>query len=260
MPSAAALALVSVLGLAPGAEHYTFPSFPRALQAKLPKPREADALWPVWRMPAGPDATLWAIGEGCGPERCRRTLLFLRKGAAWQPLGSPAGTLEDAAGGDDGPPTLTVRRPRRHEVDLVWEGGAYAERDRTDAVVDPVSGNRLTREALDKMARDDFVAGRDLSAAGRWAVLCKIGCSASQSAEEGRAALRAGLLPQATRALRAALERQGGLTVARLDLGEALAAAGKVGEARAQYAQVAAGADEKLAAIARERLAKLPAK
>ncbi len=255
----APLLLALSIALAPGAEHYTFDSFPKAVQARLPRPHEPDAVWLVWRLPAGAGATLWAAGSGCTASRCGKTWLFLQEGGAFRPLGSRAGTLVRTSAGEDGPPVLSLRQPaRRGVIDLSWRDGAYRALPRTASAVDPVSGIRVPRATLDREAREDFVAGRDLSAAGRWGTLCELGCTAAQEAEEGRAALRARLVPQAIQALRAALARDPALATSRLDLGDALAAEGKLGEARAQYGQAAGAHDADVAKAARERLAALP--
>src|SRR5271170_4569688 len=94
-----ALALALALRALPPAEQYTYESFPLALQALLrqhqaTEQQRLDAgalptpLWLVWRLPAGGGATAWAVGEGCEPEGCNSTLLFLQRGKAFVATGS----------------------------------------------------------------------------------------------------------------------------------------------------------------------------
>ncbi|MHB8417493.1 MAG: hypothetical protein ACYDCL_05425 [Myxococcales bacterium] len=256
------LALALLVAALPRFEQYTLESFPRALQAKLQGGALFRPPFEVRRLPAGHGARLWAVGEGCGEEGCRRTLLFLEKDKAFAKVGEANGDLADASGGEASPPDLTaVRRlpgGRLERVSLVWKEGAYQAGKAARLIVDPLSGDEVSREALDRAAQDDFVAGRDVSAAGRWAALCEAGCTPATRAEEGRASLRAGAFPQAEKALRAALKADPSLPSARLDLGDALAAQGKLGEAKAAYQAAARGHDEAIVAQAKDRLARLP--
>lgn len=267
----AGLALALALRALPPAEQYTFESFPRALQPQLRQRQEREErhldggslpspLWLVWRLPAGRGATTWALGEGCQAEdHCRWTLLFVQRGREFQAAGVFKGSPDEALGGETSPPELVLARREAsiERVRLVYRDGAYHAGTPQERFEDPLTHSLVSREELDQTADDDFVAGRDVAAAGRWSVLCRAGCTAAQHAKQGRAALRAGLFPQAEMALRAALAADPTLDVTRLDLGDTLATEGKTGEARALFGAVARSHDADLAATAKARLAKL---
>jgi tetratricopeptide (TPR) repeat protein len=268
----AALPLALAFGALPPAEQYTYESFPRALQSELRQRQELEQrlldggalpspLWLVWRLPAGKGATAWVLGEGCEAESCRWTVIFLQRGKEFQAYGVFEGSPDEALGGESAPPELELaRRTRRGGIErtrLVYRDGAYHAGKPEERFEDPLTLSLVSRQELDQTADDDFVAGRDVAAAGRWAVLCRAGCTPAQHAKEGRAALRGGLFPQAEKALREALATDPKLDVTRLDLGDVLATEGKLGEARALYETASHSHDEELAASAKARLARL---
>jgi hypothetical protein len=269
----AALALALALRALPPAEQYTFESFPLALQSHLRKrqaleERHLDAgplpapLWLVWRLPAGKGATAWALGEGCEDEStCRWTLLFVQRGRDFHEAGKFKGAPEDALAGEGTPPDwVLIRRDPKGALErshLLYKGGAYQAGKPEERFEDPLTRSQVSREELDHTADDDFLAGRYAAAAGRWSVLCRASCTADQHAKEGRAALRANLPAAAEKALREALAVDATLDVARLDLGDALATEGKLGEARTLFETVAHSHDADLAASAKARLEKL---
>ncbi|HUB06429.1 MAG TPA: tetratricopeptide repeat protein [Myxococcales bacterium] len=257
MPLAAA-ALALAFAALPPFEQYTLESFPRALQHEL----RGSGIWQVRRLPAGAEGKLWILGQSCGELGCRRTLLFLQQGKGFRKVGEARGEVVEAAGGEAGLPGLTIERRlqggRLERFDLAFANGAYVAGAAAKLVVDPLTGAEVPAAKLDQSAEDDFVAGSDASAAGRWAALCAAGCTPAQHAKEGRAALRAQLFPQAEKALRLALKADPSLAEARLDLGDALAAQGKLGEARSAYEAASRLHDEAVSAQAKDRLARLP--
>jgi hypothetical protein len=271
-----ALALALALRALPPAEQYTFESFPHALQPQLEQRQQREQrhldggplpapLWLVWRLPAGKGSTAWALGEGCEDEStCRWTLFFIQsgqRGRDFHAAGVFKGAPEDAVSGEASPPEWVLARHGATEANerthLIYRDGAYHAGKPEERFEDPLTRSLVSREVLDRTADGDFVAGRYVAAAGRWSVLCRAGCTAEQHAKEGRAALRANLPAAAEKALREALAVDSKLDVARLDLGDALATEGKLGEARTLYETVARSHDADLAAAAKARLEKL---
>ena len=268
-----ALALALALRALPPAEQYTFESFPRGLQPLLKQRQEREQrhldagplpapLWLVWRLPAGKGATAWALGEGCEDEgRCRWTLFFVQRGREFHEAGTFKGAPEDAVSGEASPPEWVLARHAATDAiertHLAYRNGAYHAGKAEERFEDPLTHGLVSREELDRTADDDFVAGRYAAAAGRWSMLCRAGCTPDRHAKEGRSALRANLPAAAEKALREALAADSKLDVARLDLGDALATEGKLGEARTLFQTVVHSHDADLAAAAKARLEKL---
>ena len=269
---ATAVAALSLwLATLPPPEQYLFPSLPRPLQRLLGPRSTSEAVWSIQKLPAGPGVTLWALGEGCDELGCRKLSLFLQRGASFEAAGDFAGRLEgDRAPDSEGvnespslaPPPLTLVRESARGVlvrqRLVWLDGAYRAGKAERRFLDPLLHARVTAGELERTAKEDLRVGRFALAAGRFALLCQGGCSASEREREGDAALGARLLPQAEAAFRAVIREEPTRGSAWLSLGETLSHEHELAPARAAYEQAARQADPKAAAKARGHLAKLP--